>query len=164
MEMKNVNNVTIRDLTSRQIRFRNMEGRKEKFNDKGQRSFHIVLDPEFAKVLEADGWNIRWREPREEGDEPTPTIQVFARYDFMPPKIWIVTKNKKTLLDENTLKAFDWAEIEKLSITIRPYQYEFNGRYGIKAYVKTMYVTIVEDELDEEYYDFPDGTEDVPFE
>lgn len=160
---RTVDNFTVRDLTSRDIRFRNLEGRKEKFNDKGQRSFHIVLDPEFAKVLEKDGWNVRWRDGREEGDPQTATLQVFARYDFMPPKIWIVTKSKKTLLDEDTVKAFDWAEIEKVSLTVRPYEYEFNDRHGIKAYIKTMYATIVEDELDAEYDDYASDAEEMPF-
>ena len=165
MEFKNVDNVTIRDLSGRHILFRNLEGRKDAYNVNGQRSFHIILDSDFAKVLEKDGWNIRWRPARDEGEPPTPTLQLFARYDVMPPKIWIVTKNKKTLLDENTVKSFDWAEIDKLSLTVRPYQYEFNGKYGIKAMVKTMYVTIVEDELDAEYYDIAtDGEpEELPF-
>ena len=163
MDNKVVDNFTVRDLTGRQIWFRNLEGRKEKYNDKGQRSFHLVLDPDFAKILEKDGWNVRWRDGREEGDEPVPTLQVFARFDVLPPKIWIVTKNHKTLLDENTVKAFDWAEIEKVSITVRPYVYNFDDRSGIKAYVKTMYVTIVEDELDAEYDGFADD-EEIPFE
>ena len=36
-------------------------------------------------------------------------------------------------------------------IEIRPYDYDYNGRQGRKAYLKTMYVSIETSELDEKY-------------
>ena len=48
--------------------FRNFSGREVPgYNRAGDRNFCVVLDPETADMLEADGWNVKRKEPREEG-------------------------------------------------------------------------------------------------
>ena len=139
------------------IGFRNFSGEAGKFNPAGRRNFCVFLDEELGKTLESDGWNVRYLQPKEEDEEPRPYLQVAVSYDNIPPRIVLVTSRGKTTLNEHTINMLDWAEISNVDITIRPYNWEVNGKAGVKAYVKTMYVTIVEDEFESKYHDVPDS-------
>jgi hypothetical protein len=148
------NNIVIENA---RIGFRNFSGAAGKFNPAGRRNFCVFLDQELGKVLESDGWNVRWLQPRDDGDEPTPYLQTAVSYENIPPRIVLVTGKGKTILDETTVNILDWAEIASVDIIIRPYNWEVSGKSGVKAYVKSMYVTIVEDEFESKYYDVPDS-------
>ena len=53
------------------ITFKNFSGKGDKFNREGDRNFAIVIeDPNTADALIAEGWNVRVKPPREEGDDP----------------------------------------------------------------------------------------------
>lgn len=135
------------------IGFRNFSGEEGKFNPKGRRNFCVFLDTELGETLQDDGWNIRWLEPREEEDEKQAYLQVAVRYNNIPPKIVQITSRGQTILDEDMVSILDWAEIENVDVIIRPYNWEVSGKKGVKAYVKSMYVTILEDEFAHKYND-----------
>jgi hypothetical protein len=139
------------------IGFRNFGGAAGKFNPAGRRNFCVFLEPELGRTLEADGWNVRWLEPRDEADERTPYLQVAVSYDNIPPKIVLITSRGKTILDDATVNLLDWAEIQNVDLTIRPYNWEVSGKGGVKAYIKNMYVTIQEDEFEKKYVNVPDS-------
>lgn len=143
---RNVDNIRI---DGARIIFRNFAGEEKQFNPKGQRNFCVIIDPEHAEVLAKDGWNVKVLKPREEGDIEQPYLPVAVRFGAYPPKIVMVTSGGQTRLDEETVSLLDTAEIANVDIIIRPYEWE-PGR--LKAYVKTMYVTVEEDELEKKYY------------
>lgn len=139
------------------IGFRNFSGKEGKFNPEGRRNFCVFLEIELALRLEEDEWNVRWLEPREKGEERLPYLQVAVNFDNIPPKIILVTSHGKTTLDEESINILDWAEVKNVDVIIRPYNWDVSGKKGVKAYVKSMYITVVEDEFEEKYYDVPDS-------
>lgn len=149
-ENKRVNNIV---LEGARIWARNFAGKEQKFNPAGQRNFNVWLDEDLAKDLAADGWNVKYYIPKNDPDAPArPFLKVSLSFDYFPPKIFRVGGNGKPVpLDEVSVSTLDWEEIVNVDITIRPYCWEVNGKTGIKAYVKTMYVVVEEDAFESKY-------------
>ena len=133
--------------------FRNFAGKEDQYNKAGDRNFAVVLDNPVAEAMAADGWNIKWLKPREEdeGETETPYLPVSLRFDVFPPNVVLVTSGSRTTLDESTIEMLDFADIINVDLIVRPYEWLVNGKGGIKAYVKTMFVTIEEDALVKKY-------------
>lgn len=151
------NNITVENA---RIGFRNFSGKEGKYNPKGSRNFCVFLAKEDAENLEQEGWNIKWLEPRDEGDDKQAYLQVAVSFANIPPKIVMITSRGKTVLDEESVSLLDWAEIKEIDLIIRPYNWVIqqgtrNEKSGVKAYVKSMYITIAEDEFESKYYDVP---------
>lgn len=145
------------------IIFRNFSGEQTQFNPKGDRNFCVIIDDaDIAKKMKDDGWNVKYLRPRDEGEEETPYIQVAVSYANVPPTIVMLTSRGRTHLDEESVSVLDYAEIENVDLIVNPYNWEVNGKSGVKAYVKSMYVTIREDALAKKYAE-PMPDDDVPF-
>ncbi len=141
--------------------YRNFRGEARRFTAAGDRNFGVLLDEETAALMEKDGWNVRILQPRVEGDLPQPMINVSVKYwkrdgtrVSRPPRVVLITSRGKTNLTEDMIAVLDYAEIEYVDLIINPREWE-PGR--IKAYLKAIYVTIREDELEMKYFDVPDS-------
>lgn len=137
------------------ILYRNFKGEESAYNRKGDRNFCVIIDnPEFADELINDGWNVKYTNPKEDSDyDPVPYLPVRVNFDVMPPNVFAVTRKKKTRLTANTVESLDYAEIKSVDLTIRPRIWEIGGKSGIKAYLKTMYAVVEEDEFADKYDD-----------
>ena len=111
--------------------------------------------------LKDEGWNLKRFKAKDEDDDPDWYLPVKVKYGKVDPKIVTVLGKKQTELTEDTIDSLDFAEIENIDIVIRPYEWTMSdGKEGVTAYCKTMYVTIAEDEFAGKYSDDED---DIPW-
>ena len=144
------------------IIFRNFSGEGTTYNRAGDRNFGIVVDDQaILGLLMKNGWNVKPLKSRDEDEEPRYFIPVAVRYDNFPPKVYKISGRRKTLLDEESVGSLDFDELENVDVTISPSNWEMNGKKGVKAYLKTMFATLVQDELAAKY---AEDEEELPFE
>lgn len=153
-------------LEDARIIFRNFEGRETTYNRKGDRNFCVILDEDLSEKLKSDGWNVKYLKPREEGDTPTPYLEVAVSCKKSCPLIRLITSRGPSNLTEREFEMVDQVDIEQVDMLINPYHWGPmpDGREGIRAYLEAIYITIHEDPLQLKYGTFgqdPTAT-DIP--
>ena len=140
--------------------FRNFQGKKSDYNDEGNRTFGVLIDDVLAKKLIEDGWHVKFRPPRPDDPEQHSQawLPVKVRYGKVSPVVVMITSKGKINLDEDTIGQLDWSIIQNADMIIRPYNYPaMRGRpAGVSAYLKSLYVTVIEDDLAMKYMDIPE--------
>ena len=145
------------------IIFKNFTGKDDKFGREGDRSFSIVIeDDALAEQLANDGWNVKPLTPRDPDEKVNHFIKVKISFKVRPPKIWLLTNHKRTLLDEDTIATLQYARIENADVVVSPWRWEVNGKTGIAAYLETLYVKIEDDPFADKYADY-ESRDEVPF-
>lgn len=153
------------DVTMEGVRIiiRNFSGKIDVYNKFGKRSFLVLLPDDVAQAMAADGWNVKYLKPKEEGDTEQPFLKVTVNMDGdFPPRVVMVTERNKTLLDADTVALLDTADITNVDLIVSPYYYDMTatgGGKGISAYLRKGYFTINEDDLERKYGDIPDTAE-----
>ena len=74
----------------------------------------------------------------------------------------MINGKRKTELNEDTVCELDYADIDYIDMTIRPYYWEVGDKSGVTAYLNSMYVTLVEDRFAAKYEDEAES-ESAPF-
>jgi hypothetical protein len=167
MSKEKINNLVIENA---RILFRNFRGEETKYNRAGNRNFCVVIEDEkMANSLLDDGWNVRITKPHPDDPDYTPIhyLPVAVSFDNRPPKVYLITKCKdkvksKNELDEDSIASLDYADIVSVDLNINPYQWEVNNKSGVKAYLRTGYFVIEEDEFAMKYSS-EDLEDELPF-
>ena len=123
------------------IIYRNFSGEGSKFNREGDRNFSLIIDDTaVADELVVQGWNVKIREPREEGDNPFIHLPVKVKFNDRGPRIYLITGDRRNELDEESVGILDNVDIISVDLDIRPYDWEVNGKTGRTAYLHSMRV------------------------
>lgn len=141
------NGKNILQIDEARIIFRNFEGRGDKFNHEGARNFAVLIDDqEIADALLDDknelgsSWNVKIKPPKEEGDGPFMYLPVKVKFNDRGPVIWLISGDKRTKIDEEMADILDQIDIRSVSLDIRPYDDEVNGKAFRTAYLQAMEV------------------------
>lgn len=154
--------VSFKDIPGKDIIFRNFAGRPTKFvPEGGKRTFTVLFDDyDLAKLMEADGWCIRYRGG--DNDIPgRPSLTVKVNYNSSnPPIVEQITSKGCTRLDEESVPVLDFGEIVTAKMRIRGWEYE-PGK--LSAYLVRMEADIQDDYSDSYGHSYSDDNDDVPF-
>jgi len=124
------------------ITYKNFSGVGTKFNREGDRNFVVIIpDQETADALIAEGWNVKIKPPREEGDDPFMYLPVKIKFNDRGPACYLATGNRMNRLDEESVSCLDDVDIISVDLDIRPYYWSVNGKEGRTAYLQSIKVT-----------------------
>lgn len=128
------------------IIYRNFAGSASKFNREGDRNFSIVIpDQEMADALVNEGWNVKIKAPREDGDVPFMTLPVKVKFNDRGPNVYLQTGNRMNRLDEDSIACLDQIDIVSVDLDVRPYDWVLyegtkDEKRGRSAYLQSIKV------------------------
>jgi len=132
-EVKQVGNVL--QVDDAKIRFKNFEGRGDKYNREGDRNFEWVIEnPDLAADLKEWGWNVK-EKANQDGD-PYWTLKVKIKFTQFGPNVFVKLDNgPKMKLDEETIGELDELYISRFDMDLRAYDWNVSGKSGRTAYL-----------------------------
>lgn len=144
-----ITNRGIVQIDGARIIFRNFSGRGTQYNREGDRNFCVVIDDEeIANRLIEEGFNVKIRQPREEGEEPFMYMKVNVKYhpkgseyERLNPVACLITGRNRNMLDEESICCLDGIDIENVDLDLSGSNWNVQGRSGKSAYLSKIYVT-----------------------
>ena len=134
------------------IIFRNFSGAPSKFNREGDRNFAVIIpEQEIADALIAEGWNVKIKPPREDGDTPFMYLPVKIKFNDRGPRVYLKSGGNIIRLDEESISCLDNVDIISVDLDIRPYDWNVNGMEGRTAYLQSIQVTQEVDRFYDQY-------------
>ena len=143
------------------IVYRNFSGAPSKFNREGDRNFAVVIETqEQADALIEEGWNVKIKAPRDEGEDPFIYLPVKIKFNDRGPSVYLRSGKAMRKLGEDTVDVLDNVDILSVSMDLRPYDWEVNGKSGRTAYLQSIEVT---QECDRFMDRYNNEQEEIPF-
>ena len=144
-----ITNRGIVQIDGARIIFRNFSGRGTQYNREGDRNFCVVIDDEdIANRLIEEGFNVKIRQPREEGEEPFMYMKVNVKYhpkgsefERLNPLACLISGRNRNMLDEESICCLDGIDIENVDLDLSGSNWNVQGRSGRSAYLSKIYVT-----------------------
>lgn len=143
--------------------WRNFSGRATKVAPEGNRAFCTIIPDELADVLARDGWNVKRLDVKDDEIEDGEAqlgeayLQVKVNFKFKPPNIFTINSlGKRVQITEETVGSLDWVDYSNVDLSINPSPWDNNGKSGIAAYLRSLYITLDEDDLDRKYAEAPE--------
>ena len=154
------------------IIYRNFSGRGTQYNREGDRNFCVVIETqEQADALMDAGFNVKIKEPKEEGGLPFMYLKVNVKYnpkgheyERLNPEAVLITGRSQNKLDEESVCVLDGIDILNVDMDISGSNWTVQGRSGRSAYLSKIYVTQEIDRFAARYGEEESPEEDeVPF-
>lgn len=136
-----------------EIIFKNFAGNKTQYNRNGKREFALkITDPADAEALIKDGWNVRIKDPRVEGENPRMHLPINVNFNDRGPNIWLNTGIARRKMKEDEVHRLDFINILSVNMDIAPHRYQKDdGSCGKTAYLRGMEIFQDVDRFDEAY-------------
>ena len=127
------------------IIYRNFRGEASKYNRAGDRNFALLIpDEELAGRLANEGWNIKIKPPREEGDAPFMYLPVKVKFNDRGPQVYLRSGNVTNRLDEESVSILDDIDILGVNLDIRPYDWVIQEGTKDEKSGRTAYLQSIE--------------------
>lgn len=131
----------ILEIEDARIIYRNFAGLESKFNRKGNRNFAVIIpNQEICDALVEEGWNVKIKPPREDGEDPFMFLPVKIQFNARGPAAYVESGDSYQKLNEDTIGMLDEIDIQSVDMDLRPYDWEVNGKTGRAAYLQAIKV------------------------
>lgn len=130
------------EINDARIIFRNFAGLGSKYNREGDRNFAVIIpNEEIADELAKDGWNVKIKPAREDGESPFIYLPVKIKFNNRGPAAYVVSGgNDPRRLNEDTIGMLDEIDISSVDMDLRPYDWDVSGKTGRTAYLEAIHV------------------------